>query len=373
MEFLRAKTLDLKATRPLTPEREENIKQNEAEALSSTVVTQSAPRRFVLEMTNACNLNCVMCGRNASDFKPTLFQKAWLDKLEPMVSQVEEVTLMGWGEPTMHPEFTTFLKWAKDRGLRTYFCSNGMKLDTLFEDIFTYETDIIAVSMDGATKEMNDQIRTGADFHKILANIQKITEHKKKHGLTLPHMNFVMTVSQTNLHQLPDLVKLADQVGLDEVKVVYLTAFDDELAKVTLFNQQDMVREYFQKAEEVAKERGILLKFPHYQGEDPAQDKPHKDCYTTYRDFFLGSDGYVRPCMSSAQKFFHIDDCEDIGEMWNHATYQHHRRCVNQEGGAYPPCENCYQSSFANWNKKESFLQVDKTFAPSWGAEQDNK
>ena len=49
------------------------------------------PRRLVFELTNLCNLNCVMCGRNAADFKPTLFDMEWFYKLEPLCDTIEEV------------------------------------------------------------------------------------------------------------------------------------------------------------------------------------------------------------------------------------------------------------------------------------------
>ena len=77
-KLLRAKTLDLRLTRPLTPERQENSRKNEAEALAGSLALDSMPRRFVFELTNACNLNCKMCGRNSASFQPTWFQLDWL-------------------------------------------------------------------------------------------------------------------------------------------------------------------------------------------------------------------------------------------------------------------------------------------------------
>jgi len=73
-------------------------------------------------MTNACNIHCVMCGRNAADFKPTIFDIDWLKYFEPITDKIEEVTLLGWGEPTLHPHFSDFLKWADEKGLRKFFC-----------------------------------------------------------------------------------------------------------------------------------------------------------------------------------------------------------------------------------------------------------
>lgn len=364
-QLLRAKTLDLRLTRPLTPEREINSAKNEQEALAGKTALESMPRRFVFELTNACNLNCKMCGRNSADFQPTWFQMDWLKYVEPVAPLVEEVTLMGWGEPTVHPHFHEFLNWAHRFGLRKYFCTNGMRLDKLFADIFRTETDIIAVSMDGACAKTNEEIRRGADFHKILKNISAITEYKAAHGLEFPYMNFVFTAMDQNLSELPDLVRLAGAVGLDEVKAVYLTAFDEKMAPDVLYDKMKRTREVFQTAMEAGRRCGVSLKLPYLAGEDPAGEQCHKNCYTAWRDFFLGSDGFVRPCMSTAEKLFPIRQYTSFEQMWNSEEYQRHRNRVNGEQMTVS-CRNCYQSSYANWNKKESFLQIGRQFSPEW-------
>ena len=364
-QLLRAKTLDLRLTRPLTPERQANSKKNEEEALTGSLAPESRPRRFVFELTNACNLNCKMCGRNSANFQPTWFQMEWLKYFEPVAHLVEEVTLMGWGEPTVHPHFTEFLDWAHRLGLRKYFCTNGMRLDKLFDDIFRTQTDIIAVSMDGACAETNEEIRRGADFQKILKNISAITEYKAAHRLEFPYMNFVFTAMDQNLDELPELVRLAGEVGLDEVKVVYLTAFDEEMASDVLYDQMKRTGEVFQRAIEAGRKHGVSLKLPHLVGEDPAGAQCHKTCYTAWRDFFLGSDGYVRPCMSTAEKLFPIQKYGSFQEMWNSEEYRQHRERVNGKRMAVS-CQNCYQSSYANWNKRESFMQIGKQFSPEW-------
>ena len=110
----------------------------------------------------------------------------------------------------------------------------------------------------------------------------------------------------------------------------------------------------------------MSLKLPHLVGEDPAGAQCHKTCYTAWRDFFLGSDGFVRPCMSTAEKLFPIQQYGSFLEMWNAQEYQQHRARVNGERMA-ASCRSCYQSSYANWNKRASFLQIGKQFSPEWG------
>jgi radical SAM protein with 4Fe4S-binding SPASM domain len=367
--ILRAKTDKLIQTKPLTSARQYNTAENTQEMKAGETLLKSKPQRFVFEMTNACNLNCVMCGRNAKHFRPAHFNINWLKKFEPVAESVEEITLMGWGEPTMHPQFIDFLKWAENFGLRKYFCTNGIKLGELMPAIFEYKVDVIAVSMDAANHELNNAIRRGADFNVIVNNLKSITSEKKHIGTPWPYMNFVTTLMKKNLHEFPKIVQLAADIGLDEVKGVFLTVFDEAMANESLYNSMDEVREVFDEAYRIASDTGVKLKIPHLCGEDSAGDAYHKPCYTAWRDFFLGSDGYVRPCMSTPLKFFHIDHYETFDEMWNSVELIDFRKNVNEDSAMNVSCKRCYQSSFANWNRKSSFYQVGLVFSPEWGGE----
>jgi MoaA/NifB/PqqE/SkfB family radical SAM enzyme len=91
---------------------------------------------------------------------------------------------------------------------------------------------------------------------------------------------------------------------------------------------------------EIAEKNGVLLKLPHLPGTDPAGQKAHKDCFTSWRDFFLGSDGYVRPCMSTPKKFFHITESSDFFKAWLDPAMLEHRRLIKSEKTA-KGCENC--------------------------------
>ena len=148
--------------------------------------------------------------------------------------------------------------------------------------------------------------------------------------------------------------------------MVYLTVFEEDLMNESLWGQDDLVHKAFEEAIRIGEDFGIVLKLPHYVGEDIAEYRFHKDCFVSWRDFFLGSDGYVRPCMSTPVKFFLYDTNKSFMEMWNAPEYQNYRKIVNNQEKMDRPCKRCYQSSQCNWNRKESFIQVGETFSPDW-------
>lgn len=367
MTLLRYKTTDLFSKgRAIDPVRSANSRLNAEEAQRGELYPKSFPRRLVLELTNDCNLNCVMCGRHDADFRKTYFKMDWFHRLESLLCVVEEVTLMGWGEPTIHPDFSEMLYRINHHDARIYFCTNGMTLKHLKDDIFANHVDIIAVSLDAPTAEKNTAIRRGSNFAEIIEGIRALVTEKRTRKVAYPYINFVTTLMTDTYRDFPNIVKLASELGIEEAKAVYLTAFGERMLSKTLWNRPNEVREIFSSALSLGNELGVDVKLPYIQGEDPAGDACHHICHTAWRDFFIGSDGYVRPCMSTALKFFHIDEMTDFHHMWLHPSLVDFRSSVNDTKRMHTGCCSCYQSSHANWNRETSFFQGDSTFAPKW-------
>lgn len=310
-----------------------------------------------------------MCGRNAIDFHPTKFKKEWLIKLSKLFSHSEEVTLMGWGEPTVHPQFVDILRYLTQFPLKKYICTNGMKLRELTPIIFETHVDILAVSLDGANPETNDRIRKGASFNEIVDSLKQIVNIRNERGIKYPYINFVFTAMKDNYTQIPDMVELAARIGIEEVKVVYFTSFKDDLDCQSLKDMQNELKQIFADASRKAEMYNIMLKLPYIQGEDPAGAELHRPCYMGWRDLFIGSDGYIRPCMSTPIKFVHIDTIDSVENLWNSTDYESFRKIVNDSKLMPESCKRCYQSSVANWNLDTSFIQTGSVFSPEWSDE----
>lgn len=363
--LLRAKTTGLLQVKELTEKQKENTKLNQKEMSEGKTILNSKPQRLVLELTNACNLKCIMCGRDEANFSLTTFDIDILKNLSYILDEVEEVTLFGWGEPTLHPQFEEILAFLDKYPVKKYFVTNGMRLDKIKDWLFKYHVDIMAISLDGAKAETNNTIRINSDLDFIVRELKDIVRIKKEKKLNYPYMNFVMTMFNRNIKELPDLVRLASDIGLEEVKGVYLTVFSKNLLNETLYNQKDKVKRIFAEAERLGEELNVKIKLPYLQDFDIAENKEHKDCFTAWRDFFVGSDGYIRPCQSNALKFFKYDKNMSFEDMWNSKEFQAFRNEVNTDKMC-EGCKRCYQSSHANWNKKSSFIQTGEEFAPTW-------
>ena len=280
----------------------ENSELNNLECLAGKTVLTSYPRRIVFELTNRCNFRCIMCGREATHFKTYDLPVSIISRFEPIYPYVEEVTLHGWGEGTLHPNLFEILEYLnKYPSLRKYFVTNGSTLHKITKAIIDFHVDLVAISLDGATAETNNSIRKGGNLKRQLASLSKLISEKERRNLNYPYINFVFTAMRRNLHELPDMLKLAHDLGIPEVKVVYLTVFNEGLLHESLVDSQDMVIKVFQEAEELAKELQIKLKLPPTQGSSETGNLRHESCGLLWRDIYIGSDGFLRSCQSSAK------------------------------------------------------------------------
>ena len=274
--------------------------------------------------------------------------------------------MFGWGEPTIHPKFKDILEFLNKHPVKKYFVTNGTTLHRIKQYLFDFKVDIMAVSLDGATSETNNKIRKNSNFNQIVSDLKVIVNRRKAEKVNYPYINFVFTLMKRNLRELPDMVDLAYKIGIEEVKAVYLTAFNEKLKGEVLWNCADEVKEVFEETIERGNKLGIKIKSPYIQGEDIAGDKYHKDCYVGWRDFFIGSDGYIRPCQSVSKKLVHISKYKNFEDAWNSDEMVDFRSIANDSQKMWEECKRCYQSSHTNWNRETSFLQVGQKFAPNW-------
>lgn len=352
---------------PLMERQKINSEMNHLDYTQGKTQMSAFPRRIVFELTNRCNFRCIMCGREAADFRAYDLPLAVIERFAPFLPYVEEVTLHGWGEGTLHRDFGGILAFLnRIPGLRKYFVTNGSTLDRIRDLIFEHHVDLVALSLDGATAATNDSIRVNGSFDRQIDSIRALLEEKERRGVDYPYVNFVLTAMRRNLHELPDLLDLAHSLGVPEVKSVYLTIFTPELAAESLLDCQEEVRPVFEEARRRAGRLGIKLKLPEIQGEGSAGALRHKKCPLPWRDLYVGSDGNIRPCQSSAQQFGNALEWEAFEDLWNSPAMQDFRRRVNDSEEMPSCCFNCYHSSCANYDMPHAFLQLQQSFAPSW-------
>jgi radical SAM protein with 4Fe4S-binding SPASM domain len=224
---------------------------------------------------------------------------------------------------------------------------------------------IIDISIDAATEEKYRQIR-GATLAKLTDNVRAIVQERDARAKALPDARlakvmFSFTAFADNIDELPGLVRLASDLGVDEVVVThYMPSLEGQRFQ-SLFYHQETANRTFDEARAIARETGIALQLPpNYAvkplGQEEALRIRVKDRYGRGRETKPKSGG-VTPCahpwtsVSIDEKGQVFPCCQSnllmgdlrtstFDEIWNNWRYRKLRRTVNT-ASAPPDCRRC--------------------------------
>jgi MoaA/NifB/PqqE/SkfB family radical SAM enzyme len=140
---------------------------------------------------------------------------------------IQASRIQGLGEPLISSNFVPLMNYLESNQVHTVtFNTNGYLLDEkmaqfLVEKGKTFEHFRVSFSLDAATQKTYDKIR-GKDLIRTLKNIQYLQDYKRKMGAASPSVFINMTLSRTNVRDLPKFIKLAHELDA-QVELSHLT------------------------------------------------------------------------------------------------------------------------------------------------------
>ena len=259
-------------------------------------------RLVQVESALACNLRCIMCPwkefRERAHDRGIMRQEVW-ESIRPHLKEVKSVDFTGGGEPLLQPRLAEWIGDAKSCGCETGVLTNGLLLNReMAKKLITAGLNWICVSIDGATKEEYERIRRGSSFEKVCENLAGVAK-LRANETPMIMINFVMMSG--NLHQLEHIVRLAAQLGVDQVNFKQCDVIRGEHGKgLSLFgpNETREIRR-FQKALTAARRLAKKLNVRTTATSFTPTEKPVCEQDPT-DSAFIRYDGTVAPCISLA-------------------------------------------------------------------------
>jgi len=247
---------------------------------------------LTFEVTNICNLNCRMCFKrgisetNYENMSLEVFKKA-LNDAHPTTG----VTFVGLGEPLLNPDFYEMLVESKKRDLIVNFVTNGTALtEDWCKKLVDLKIDKVSVSFDGATKETYEKIRMGSNFEKVIENIKMFVNTRNEVNSKYPHIRLDAVLMKQNIHELPALVVLAKEMGVNSVSTLHPQCLVEDIELEHTMNMDKMeIFKYYGEAIDLAKELGVGLRLK-------SQDIKYSVCQTAWSNSYVDVFGNIYPC-----------------------------------------------------------------------------
>jgi len=215
-------TFSILANNPLYRGVYMSIIKRKARELSSAL-----PEEIDIETTSSCNAKCIMCPRSVGRTRPAgimdreLFYKI-IDDCEKIGKK--DIGLSIFGEPLVDPYFFQCLEYAKKRGFKVNFFTNGSLLnEEKAKKILDLKCDKITFSIDGFTKEVYESIRVGLDRDMVYKNVNQLLELKKSLGAELPKVDISGILMDKNKEEMEKFLEYwKSRPGIDNVLIASL-------------------------------------------------------------------------------------------------------------------------------------------------------
>jgi MoaA/NifB/PqqE/SkfB family radical SAM enzyme len=205
-------------------------------------LTADRLRKVYVEITSTCNLACATCIRRAWDEPLGHMPLTRFRRLIEGLSEVREsisttpvtLSLSGFGEPLMHPEFLTLVQLARERGLSVELITNGTLLDAkLAASLAELGLAQVAVSLDAGDEEVYGRIRGGA-WGSIVDAVKALAEARRR-ARTPMAVGAAFVATLRNVRSLPRLMQLARDLDLDFVWLSNVVPHTAEMAAEMLW------------------------------------------------------------------------------------------------------------------------------------------
>lgn len=193
---------------------------------------------FQIQITSRCNLRCPICPKNAfgSEWKDGDMDMATYEAISDAFPLVKQVYLDAWGEPLLNPNFWEMAALARSAGCSVGTTTNGVLLEPRIAEQLARQMDVVGISMDGATPETYESIRVGAKFEAVVEGVRAlIAARKARRPDGLPLVSLLFLKNKRNIKEIPEMVDLAGQLGVDEViasNITYLPTPGHDRLKV---------------------------------------------------------------------------------------------------------------------------------------------
>ena len=310
---------------------------------------KSGPYAAQIETSRVCNLRCRMCEYSYRQDNGAIMPLATFQKILDQLPTISSLDMTGIGEPFCNRYFLDCLRYAKSKGLRLKFSTNGNLLtNDRIAAVVDIGVDEIWFSLDAATKPIHERIRKGSDFDRVTKAILTLSERAEKTGMGIPRRCISYTLSRENIEEAPQVIGLAKRLGVAWVEFRDLIVFDEgaysEDTRIDSMSDRRLAAIRNQILAE-QKRTGIDVTMPRGLGAEVVQCVL---CMDPWASVFIDIDANLYPCCRVTQRNEDITKnrmgnllSEQFKDIWNSQKYRQLRRIMAHPVSIPPMCVRC--------------------------------
>jgi len=226
------------------------------------------------------------------------------------------VGLHGWGEPLLNPQLFQMIEYAESEGVYTNLTTNGTLIGGNIDKILS-----------SGLREIAFGIYHKDRLSSISPQIKDLIRERNEQGLRIPKIYMDITIFKGSLNQIPLLVEIASELGIDAVILHRLVKVHKADTSIGYISAQEE-KELFIEVKRLARKGKLRLYLP---------QRHTLPCKAVKHCIFVTLEGKVTPCCFLPE--FYLGDAlkEGVRKIIRSRRYGTFVRTMSE----HPICVKC--------------------------------
>lgn len=286
------------------------------------------PVHMAVGLTDYCNHSCVFC---SSEFVTADVAKVNTMDINVLLNFLKEakdaglkaVTLIGSGEPLIHPKVVEILYGIQEIGLDIGIFTNAAHITKEIQEAILKTCTFVRCSVNASSAEEHEAIhRVKNDFGKVVENIRGLVKEKKKRGQEFPTIGTQFVFFEKNYMSIVNAAKLWKDVGVDYFEVKPVIGGEGSSVGINVFsaNDKEEVKHQMELAQNYSgSSYQVYTKYNQYEKTLSEDIRRYNVCYGHALSPSLWSDGNLFICQNQEHDKDIIGNIyqESFAEIWH--------------------------------------------------------
>jgi len=292
------------------------------------------PISITIEPTTACNLGCPECPSGLKQFsrpEGNLKTEVYRQIIDEVKHHAFYLNFYFQGEPFINPDFLEMVRYANQHKMYTATSTNAHFLDDKkAKETVKSGLSRLTVSIDGTTQETYESYRKQGELSKVIEGTQNVLKWKKELNSKTPYVIFQFLVVRPNEHQIEDAKKLANELGVDEIRFKTAQLYDYKNGNPLMPTNEKYARYKRQK-----------------DGTYRIKNKMLNECWRMWSSCVITWDGKVVPCCFDKDAKHQLGDLTQskLENIWQNDNYLSFRQKLLTNRQEIDICQNCTEGT----------------------------